>query len=263
MSFDDKLEKTIKEFIKFSSSPVVIYSALWPFFKIFNKPLSEIADILLKKIINLIPENRGLLMPSFATGYKNGICNLDSEPSINGFLSEQFRTTHNVKRTLSAFFSFSFLSDNTNITNTLLGLKPEFAWGDGSIYEWMENTNVHFIMLGTHPTSCSYLHRMEWLINSKINYRYNKSFNGMITKDGKDIAIKENLFVRSLNPEAINDFTIIQNELMQNGMSVSKIDGIPISHMRALDMKNVTMRILAKDAFVFLKNKNDFMEKII
>lgn len=251
----EKLRETITKLIDSDNKPVVVYAALWPFMKTLELPLEEIPVSVLNLLIKIIGSDRSLLMPTFASGYKDGICNLDEEPSTTGVLSELFRKYPLSRRTLSAFFSFNILGPHTK---EVICLQPKDIWGDGSLYEWMEKQDVHFLMLGTHPTHCSYLHRMEWLNEDKITYRYRKTFTGTLIRDGERIPMMENLFVRSLTPPVINDFTVILSYLRRGGMSAIILDGVHVAHMRAKSMKKVYMDLLEKDPFLTVKNRKQF-----
>jgi len=252
----ERLRETLEVLIGSDARPVVTYAALWPFMRAMEEiPVNDIPQTILNLLINVVGSNRSLLMPTFASGYKNGICNLDKEPSTTGLLSELFRKHPQTRRSLSAFFSFNILGPETP---GVVSLQPKNAWGDGSMYEWMEKNNVHFLMLGTHPTSCSYLHRMEWLNRDIINYRYDKRFEGILLREGTEYPVQETLYVRSLNPPVINDYTVIYNDLKKGGMSVVMLDGVYIAHMRAEDMKNVYMKLLKKDPFLTVQNRCEF-----
>lgn len=251
------LKKTLKGMLGDDSRPIVVFSSMWPFFYEINLPKEEILRIVLDLLIEITGGNRSLLMPTFTRGYQDGRFYLDSEPSLTGILTERFRQLDNAKRSLSAFFSFSSVGCDTD---AFVKLKPEYAWGEGSVYHWMEEKNVHFLMLGTHPTACSYLHRMEWLSRDKINYRYVKRFEGEIIDKNRRIHMVENLYVRTLNPEVENDFTIILDALKKGGMKIECLDGISIAEMGAQAMKKVYLSILQDDPFITVKNRASFEE---
>lgn len=250
-----ELEGIIRKLIDRDAKPVVVYAALWPFMKAFQTPFNEVPAAVFDLLIKIVGPRRSLLMPTFTSGYKNGICNLDEEPSTTGVLSEMFRRHPLAQRTLSAFFPFNIVGPDTQ---EVAGLQPEDVWGEGSLYEWMEKQNVHFLMLGTHPTHCSYIHRMEWLNREKINYRYRKAFEGALIRNGERIPMREHLFVRSLTPPVVNDFTVLFPVLCQGGMRDIVLDGVHIAHMRAHGMKKVVMDSLERDPLMVVKNRKHY-----
>jgi hypothetical protein len=194
-------------------------------------------------------------MPTFTQGFVNGICNLDISPSTTGTISEAFRKRPNVKRTLSAFFSYAFIGPGSE---ELVDLIPLHAWGEHSIYEWMEKKNVIFLLFGTHPTHCSYIHRFEWLCRENISFRFNKTFHGTLIRNSQEINWNETLFVRNLNPPVINDFTGLENILSKTCMKQIIINGIPISSYTSQQLLTYVLPIIQNDPFSIVKNRADY-----
>ena len=235
--------------------PIVVYAALWPLARALRRPGPDLTTDLLIRLRELAGSHRTLMMPTFTGGFREGFCNLDREPSRTGQLSDAFRTSSGVVRTISAFFSFAVSGPDRD---ELLALRPKHAWGDGSVVDWMERRNVRFIMLGTHPTHCSYLHRMEWLLHDRIPYRHVKKFAGVVRHQGQDIAIEEQLFVRSLEPNAVNDFTILKAPLLQAGMRQILVEGASVAAMDAIPMRDSVLALMRADPFAVLRNQQDF-----
>ena len=249
-----ELRTTIESLLDTNAGkPVVVFAALWPFLRALDIPQKDVAPVLLQMLQDVAGPERNLLMPTFTRGYQDGICNLDEEPASTGLLAESFRRLPNCERNLTAFFSYGILGPDCE---EFADLMPEHAWGDGSAYDWMEKKNASFLMLGTHPTNCSYLHRMEWL--ARIKYRYVKPFTGKIIRRNREHEMTEKLFVRILTPPAINDFTRIYDDLTKNGMETVKLDGIHLAHMTATKMKAAFLPLLLKDPLISVENRQDF-----
>ncbi|WP_341913882.1 AAC(3) family N-acetyltransferase [Ferrovibrio terrae] len=237
-----------------SDRPIVVFSAVWPIARALKMTIEATTDLLLDHLVS-IARNRTLLLPTFSNGYKDGFLDLDTTPSTTGILSEKFRTQQGSLRTASAFFSFSAIGPGSS---ELAELQPSEAWGDGSSYHWMEEQNALQLMIGAHPTHCSYLHRVEWLHRASIPYRYNKTFSGTIRLRGHTTTLQETLFVRSLSPEARNDFTVLHQPLLANGMSSLRIGPTVITAMSTLDMHDATSALLRSDPLYCLSNRRDF-----
>ena len=238
-----------------SDRPIVVYAALWPLARALRQPGPDLIDTLLTRLQELAGRHRTLMMPTFTGGFRDGFCDLDREPSRTGQLSEAFRARTGVVRTVSAFFSFAVSGPDRD---ALMALRPKHAWGDGSVVDWMERRNVRFVMLGTHPTHCSYLHRMEWLLQDRIPYRHVKKFLGVVRHQGADLAIEEQLFVRSLQPNAVNDFTVLKAPLLQAGMRQILVQGASVAAMDAIPMRDAVLALMRADPFVVLRNQQDF-----
>lgn len=234
---------------------IVIYSALWPLMRLTNMPAQELVADLCAKLMERFC-GRTLLMPTFTPGFdKGGVCDLDLTPSQTGALSEHFRGCCGVQRTRSAFFSFAVYGPNSE---TLISLKPEEAWGSGSLYEWLYNNDAAIVTLGLHPTHCSYTHYAEWLNRTQIPYRFNKTFSGILINNKFSIEDTETLFVRTRDPEPVNDFTILLPEYLANSMQVSKPHGYPISCINAKPKIDVVSSAIRKNSLALISNKDLF-----
>lgn len=238
------------------SQPIVIFSATWPFLKEMGTNKLTAIDELLDVVWRTFHDH-SILMPTFTSGYVDGFCNLDEEPSSTGILTECFRKRKGVRRTLSAFFPFAISGPDTA---EVIDLHPTEAWGDESAYAWMEQVNARFLMLGTHPSHCSFLHRLEWLVRERITYRFSKRLEGNLIREGKTYAMAETLFVRKLKPEVINDFTVLMPHLTRAGMRTKVFRGISIASFDARGLLREVLPALREDPLLVVGNRQDFEE---
>lgn len=246
-----KINIALRE-LNIKDKPIVVYSAMFPFVRAIQKDPQCFCDDLIEVLIN---NSATLFMPTFTDGFKNGSCNLDLEKSTTGTLTEIFRQKKEVKRTLSAFFSFGVIGKSQK---EIISLKPKHAWGKGSLYEWFEQNDAQIITIGTHPTHCSFTHRVEWLCKDVIKYRHNKEFEGTIIRDGEKIPLKETLYVRNLSPSPKNDWKWAINDFVKAGMKIIDIDGIKISCINAKTKINLLVPMVRKDPLILITNKDDF-----
>jgi aminoglycoside 3-N-acetyltransferase len=233
--------------------PVVVFAAIWPLTRLLGTRNRTLPDRLCARLETIAGDHRSLLMPTFVPGYTDGLCDLDTTPSNTGQLSEAFRQRPGVRRTVSAFFPFAVRGPDAD---AVIALRPQQAWGTGSLYEWFERTDARFLMLGTHPTHCSYLHRMEQLVG--VPYRYMKNFSGSVRHEGQELALTEELYVRTLDPLALNDFTMIAEALRAGGMKTRFIDGLPVNEMGAIAMRDAFLPILQADPLCVVQNRDAF-----
>ncbi len=251
-----ELEQALDSLImKDNNRPVVVFSALWPLMTVLNSPRQEIPEKVLQVLMSLVGKDRDLLMPTFTNGYQEGVCDLDKVTSTTGVLSETFRQSLGVKRSLSAFFSFGIKGPHEE---EFCSLQPKDAWGEGSCYHWMEEQDALFLMMGTHPTNCSYVHRMEWLARAKINYRYPKKFSGTLIRNGVSHLMDETLYVRALDPSPVNDFTVLQDSFLAHGMKILSLEGVSIAAMTAQAMKQAYLPLLEQDPLITVENRDLF-----
>jgi aminoglycoside 3-N-acetyltransferase len=254
MNVLEQLDNVLRELLDSDERPVVIFSSAWPFFRAMGRADQVTVSRLLSIITNAVGE-RSLLMPAFSSGYGKGVCDLDNEPSTTGVLSEAFRCMPGNVRTLSAFFSYSIRGPAAQQVTDLM---PTYAWGDHSIYHWMELQNARFLMLGTDPTHCSYIHRIEWLLRDVIRYRYIKAFDGILMRGGKTIPAREQLYVRHRTPEASNDFSPLKPILESSGMVARSVQGIPITMYDAQQVLGGVLPAMQADPLIAVVNKHDF-----
>lgn len=254
MSFLAELQSNMAALVGENDRPIVVYGALWPIMREMRRSDSAVVDEILEAVIQ-VAAGCDLLMPSFAEGYRDGVCNLDEAPASTGVLSEHFRRRPDSLRTLSAYFSFNVLG---SAKAELGGLMPRDAWGEGSVYDWMEQRNARFLMLGTHPTHCSYLHRLEWLVREQLPYRYRKPFIGTLIRGGEPIPCEETLYVRSLTPPAKNDFTVLLPVLREAGMLEQPLRGISLVAYDACAARDAILPLLQGDPLLVLSNRGDF-----
>ena len=239
------------------SGPVVAFSAAWPFMRVIDADKRAVPAMIKDVVRDVVGPDRTLAMPTFTNGFSDGVCDLDNTPSGTGVISEAFRRDSDTRRTVSAFFSFAVTGPDADY---LVTARPLNAWGDGSLYEWSEGCNATYLMLGTHVTHNSYLHRMEWLRRDVVNYRYEKWFKGTVIHEGRREPIAETLFVRSLDPIVETEFTFLESDLLDSGMRVSRPSGIPIAAIDALTMKRVFMERLEQDPYCCCVDRNRVAE---
>jgi hypothetical protein len=125
----------------------------------------------------------------------------------------------------------------------------------------MEKRNVRFIMLGTHPTHCSYLHRFEWLARERIPYRFVKSFSGTLIRRAAVIPCQEQLYVRVVEPEAVNDLTVLTAMLRVAGMQILKVRGVNIAAYDAQAARAAILPRILENPLLVLSNREDFQSK--
>lgn len=231
---------------------IVIYSAIWPLLRLINTSSKNVVTDLCSLILSRF-SGRTILMPTFTSGFDQfGLCNIDIAPSQTGALSECFRCLPDVRRTHSAYFSFAVHGPSTE---TLVALRPNEAWGCGSLYEWLYNQDAAIVTLGLHPTHCSYTHYGEWLNRRVITYRHNKTFSGTLINRGVPSPHTETLFVRNLDPEPINDFTHLLTKFIANGMRVGKPNCYPISCIGAKSKIDVVSSALRENPLALITSK--------
>ncbi|MFQ5672164.1 MAG: AAC(3) family N-acetyltransferase [Nitrospinales bacterium] len=238
--------------------PVVAYTGIWTFARIFPMPLKDVPEAILGKILEIVGPDRTLLMPCYTSGFNDGVIDLDNEPGNTGIVNELLRKTPRARRTASAFFSFAALGPQAD---EVANLRPRDAWGDGSLFEWIEHKDAHVLVLGVPWRMCSFLHRVEWL--AQCPYRYLKEFAGEMIRDGKREPLMERLFVRNLDPLASNTWPHLDTILLEGGMRSFPLGQGRVAEIGARSLVTVLMPRITSDPFAFVKNPEFLRSRLV
>jgi aminoglycoside N3'-acetyltransferase len=237
------------------SSSVVIYSSAFQLARSLSMELSEAADRFTDKLLENL-EGKVILMPTFTSGYNSdNFLSLDDAKSNTGIISEIFRLKSEV-RTISAFFSFAASGPKVE---KLLDLRPEEAWGRGSLYDWIFNQDSLIVTVGLHPTHCSFTHYAEYLAEEEIVYRKKKLFTGIVESKGNTISLEETLLVRHTTPPAKNDFRWLEETYRNAGQILEVVDGVLISGISASRKIASILPFLEKDPAALISNAKEIL----
>jgi aminoglycoside N3'-acetyltransferase len=238
--------------------PVLVASAIWPLARALRQPPDMLSSDLIDLLIDHVGPQGHVVMPTLVRGYRDGFCDLDTEPATTGIAAEIFRRRPGVRRSRCVYSSYAVAGPDSA---QFALLQPKEVWGEGSHLEWMEQRDATCLMIGTHPTHCIYLHRMELLAADLIPYRYRKTISGRVRHEGALYDISETLFVRVLEPEVQQDFTRLLPALLDGGMRLDKLADTPIASMSAADMRAAVLPILRRDPLAVIANRADFEGK--
>ena len=149
-----------------------------------------------------------VLLPSFTFSFtRTCIFSTDSKSEV-GILSQWVREllpySH---RTNDPIYSFVVAGENSK---DILSLSSNTCWGDGSVFEYIEQTNAKYILMGCDWNSCTLIHRYEEI--ERVPYRYFKDLHGEYHGDAKQIRKTLSvMYVRDLEIDASYDFNKIES----------------------------------------------------
>ena len=193
-----------------------------------------------------------VLMPTFPRHRGHEALDLDNETSSNGLLSERFRRNFPLNRTLSSYFPFTV---NGPDVEEILSLEPEDAWGDGSLYEWIESNDLDIITIGLPSYVCSVQHRAEHLNRSLIPYRSEVQRVNKIKVRGRLREVSERLLARKPSYEV--DFRAISPLLESIGQRISNDSGIMMSRVSAKQKIKLVSEQLQSNPLAFAELKGN------
>ena len=240
--------------------PILVACAIWPLARALRQPPDELANAMIDALLAHVGPEGHVVMPTLVQGYRDGFCDLDTEPATTGLMTEIFRQRPGVRRTCCVFSSYAVAGPDSE---AFVFLRPEEVWGRGSHLEWMEQRDGHCLMIGTHPTHSVYLHRMEHVVADSLPYRFRKTIGGQVRHEGRLCHITETLLVRVLDPKAEQDFTRLLPALTANGMHVDKLQDTSFASMSMAAMRCTVEPILRRDPLAVIANRQDFEGKIV
>lgn len=136
---------------------------------------------------------RNLLMPTFTFSFPNGKdYNPETSASRMGVLNEYFRKQEGVVRSNDPLMSVALLGEDKELVTGI----GHSSCGANSTYDLLHKRDgVKFLFLGAKIGDCmTYMHYLEWLYS--VDYRYERTFNGYVERDGDRKYEEYNLFVR-------------------------------------------------------------------
>lgn len=121
-----------------------------------------------------------IIMPVFSYSFNNGKdFDVKESRSLMGTLSEAFRKTEGVYRTIDPICSFAIKGKLAEEFKTFKNEKN--ALGKNSCYDFLDKqSDVKYLFFGADLADCfTYVHFVERIIN--VSYRFDMTFNGNIT----------------------------------------------------------------------------------
>lgn len=159
-----------------------------------------------------------ICMPTFTFSFCNGAnYDIDLSRSRMGALNESFRKRYGVVRSEDPLMSVAAYGDDLELVQNL----GDHSIGKDSTFDKLDGRqNVKFLFLGVHPGDCfTYMHYLEWKIG--VPYRYDRKFNGEVTRNGVSHRVEKLLFVR-YNGVTPNNASYTYGDILQQQKKLSK-----------------------------------------
>jgi aminoglycoside N3'-acetyltransferase len=211
-----------------------------------NKPheIEEFIKYLIRK-----SDNNSILMPAFSRGYKDGFIDLDQEKSTTGLLSNKFLELSQVRRTVSAFFSFAVLG---SIAEDLINLRPKCTWGEGSLYEYLYNHDAVSVTIGLDPYVASTTHLAEYRQKDRILYREEQLRVGVVRHEKLEFSLKETLLSRRQG--VVVDFKKILQHQNISKLQIKRDKFVTFARWDVKEQVDIAEALLIQNPNVFIKN---------
>ncbi|MHC1704344.1 MAG: AAC(3) family N-acetyltransferase [Tenuifilaceae bacterium] len=228
----------------------------------FGIPNLEVKRVnILEELFNILLKLNAptICMPTFTFSF----CNKKSYDPINsktkmGALNEFFRLQEGVIRSNDPLLSVALMGKEKDLVSNI----GHESIGNNSSYDLLrKKKNVKFLFLGTKIGDCfTYMHYLEWLY--KVDYRYNKTFRGLVYQGTNTIEEEYKLFVRYNGVTPNNGSYIYEQDMYDKGLAkICKVGDSTISCVEETIASNYYKLLLEKNPYFFVNTDELFKNK--
>lgn len=214
-------------------------------------------DQYLTTIVNVLKEAVGekgtLIMPAFSYSFcEKEVFDVQKSKSTVGLLTEFFRNSEGVSRTIHPIFSFSVWGKRKE---EFLDVGPD-AFSMDSVYGKMIRNNDKIVLLGVDKGYTIY-YLAEEIVG--VGHRYFKNFSGIVRNGEKEYEMTVPYYVRCLDKRSEENPQSVSAYLLEKGIEKSVPFGWgSISSFRCRPMFESIVEKLKEDETYFLKEKKQY-----
>lgn len=213
-------------------------------------PKNEYLNTILNVLKEAVGKNGTIIMPVFSYSFcEKQVFDVQKSQSTVGLLTEFFRNSEDVSRTVHPIFSFSVWGRR----------KEEFmqistdAFSMDSVYGKMIQNNDKMILLGADKGYTIYYLAEEYL---GVGHRFFKNFTGTVRDGEKEFELTVPYYVRHLDKRSEEDPQKVSAYLLTKNIQKSVPFGWgTISAFPCRDMFESIVKKLREDETYFLKEK--------
>ncbi len=183
---------------------------------------TEKLDTVLDGLLGAVPDGR-LMIPTYTYSFCHGEpYDPAATPSTVGVLSEHARRRPGARRTMDPLFSCAVLGARMDPVweQRLFTVGPVDCWGETGTFAFLAQTDAIFAFLGVPVTTCTFVHHAEQ--RAQVAYRFSKSFDGVVVRDGMSTRTTATFYARDLEAEGVEtDLVPLADDLRARGLSRS------------------------------------------
>jgi aminoglycoside 3-N-acetyltransferase len=154
------------------------------------KNIFDLPKLWSKEILNCVGKKSTIIFPLFTlSSCRKEIFDPIKSKSNCGILNEFLFKNYKCVRTNDPIYSFGIIGKKKNEINKLIDIKNSFS--NKSIFEYIKKNNFKILCLNHNGTT--FLHYIERKF--KVNYRFDKEFEGKIKIKGKIKKINSKIYV--------------------------------------------------------------------
>lgn len=213
-------------------------------------PRNEYLNMIIKVLKEAVGENGTLIMPAFSYSFcRKEIFDVQKSKSTVGILTEFFRTSGDVSRTVHPIFSFSVWGrrreEFTDISTDAFSME--------SVYGRMIQGNDKMVLLGADKGYTIYYLAEE---SVGVSHRFFKDFSGIVRDGEKEYELTVPYYVRHLDKRSEENPQSVSRYLLEKGIERSVPFGWgSISGFQCRPMFESIVEKLKDDETYFLKEK--------
>ena len=195
---------------------------------------------------------KNIIVPSFTYSFVKGKpFHKNHSNSEVGLFSEIFRKLYSKYRTNDPMFSICHLN-NYNKFYTAKKINFLSAFKEGSIWEFLYNSNITVVNLGLDHLIISLIHYIEFICN--VPYREEIKKSGELFQENELKKISYNFYARKLDLKLGLDWNKIEGILLKNNVIFSRNEnGLNIKICQINEVGNTLIPYLKKDPYFLVK----------
>lgn len=186
-------------------------------------------NLFIDTIINQVGSEGTLLFPTFNWDFCHGkTFNWHDTKGKTGALGNACLKRNDFKRTKHALYSFCVIGKDQDL---YCNNEDPDSFGPQSIFAQLDKKNAKQIMIGLDLWGFTFIHYVEQMHISKIDYRFLKYFTGLYQDQYNHVTTKTfSMLVRDLEKDVIMDLHPLENLLIRNNAANKQYyHGIPIT----------------------------------
>ncbi len=201
-------------------------------------------DLVLDAVLAALGPAGTLVVPTFTYSFTKGeVFDLDYSPSTVGRLTEQVRRRPGVLRSRHPLFSVAAVGP---LAHAFATSATGDCFGPGTAFDLLYRHGGKIACLGCGFDRITFVHYVEQC--ARVDYRYNKRFDGLIRRDGVEVAGSVNYLVRDLARDTPCDLGRLKRRLQESGRLRSAAVGrVGLLAVTAQDFLETANALLAED----------------
>lgn len=241
------LQKALQELEIRKGDTICVHSQIYSL-GMPGMPRSEYLNTILNVLKEAVGENGTLIMPVFSYSFcEKQVFNVQESKSTVGLLTEFFRNSEGVLRTVHPIFSFAVWGRRKEELSDI----STDAFSMESVYGKMIRNNDKMILLGADKGYTVYYLAEE---NVGVSHRFFKNFSGIVKDGEKEYELTVPYYVRHLDKRSEESPQKVSAYLTEKKIQKSVPFGWgSISGFQCRDMFKCIVEKLKEDETYFLK----------